>query len=132
MAHAALHFAAGMAVGMILQAPPLRRAWSHGAALAPAVLRWLGISWGLGAWAIIPSLLRHAGLSETFCGGWWMNLFLLHPLVNRWGPHATIIGAVALIAGFVFQYTTILTAILAARKQRGSHAEHLISSSKRP
>ncbi len=116
MAHAALHFAAGMAVGMAVQGPLLRRTWNRGRELAPAILRWLCLSWLLGTWGIIPSLLHYAGLPDAFCNGWWMNLFLFHPLINRWGPHATIIGAVALVGSFVFQYALILAAILKTRK----------------
>lgn len=115
MAHAALHFAAGLAVGMALQSPRLRTALTAGRNIAPTVMRWLGISWGLGLWAIIPSLLRYAGVPESFCGGWWMNLFLFHPLLNHYGPHATIIGAVAFVAGFGFQYAVILAAIVRCR-----------------
>ncbi len=111
MAHAALHFAVGLATGMAIQAPRIRQAWTRGQKLAPTVWRWLWLSWLMGTWAIVPSLLRYMGLSDSFCGGWWMNLFLFHPLINHWGPHGTIIGSVALVACFVFQYTVIVAAI---------------------
>lgn len=111
MAHAALHFSIGLAAGMALQAPPLRKAWNRSQELAPAVMRWLLVSWALGTWAIIPSLLRYAGLPEAFCHGWWMNLFLFHPLINQLGPHGTIIGGVMFVTGFTFQYAMIVAAI---------------------
>lgn len=111
MAHAALHFAVGLAAGMAVQAPALRRAWDQGRELAPAVMRWLLVSWGLGFWAIIPSLLRYAGVPAGFCNGWWMNLFLFHPLINHFGPHGTIIGAALFVAGFSFQYAVLVAAI---------------------
>lgn len=111
MAHAAFHFAAGLVVGMALQAPATRRAWKENRPLAPAMRRWLVTSWGTGLWAIIPSLLRYAGMPESFCNGWWMNLFLLHPLINRWSHHATIIGGSGLVACLVLQYIVILAAI---------------------
>lgn len=120
MADATLHFAAGLAVGMALQSPGIRRAWSNGPSLAPAMVRGIALSWGLGFWAIIPSLLHHAGFPETFTGGWWMNLFMLHPLINRWGPHATIIGGAALVGCFAFQYAAILGALLNVRKFRNT------------
>jgi hypothetical protein len=116
MANAALHFAAGLALGMALQSPVIRRAWSQGPSLTRALVRGMALSWGLGLWAIIPSLLHHAGFPESFTGGWWMNLFLLHPLINRWGPHATIIGGAALVGCFAIQYAAILGAILNVRK----------------
>ena len=115
MADASLHFAAGLALGMALATPRLRQAWSQRHVLAPAMLRGMTLSWGLGLWAVTPSLLRYAGMPDAFCQGWWMNLFLLHPLINRWGPHATIIGAVALVSCIAFQYGTILAGILRAR-----------------
>jgi len=115
MADASLHFAVGLALGMALESPRLRRAWQSVKPLAPTVLRWMGTSWGLALWAIIPSLLRYSGIPEGFCRGWLMNVFLLHPLINRWGPHATIIGAVALVSCIAFQYGTILACILRAR-----------------
>jgi len=116
MADAAFHFATGMALGMTLATPRLRQAWDQGRPLAPEILRWLATSWLLGAWALAPSLLRYAGLPESFCHGWWMNLFLFHPLINRLGPHATIIGAAAFVACFALQYGVILLAIKTIRK----------------
>ena len=111
MAHAALHFAVGLAAGMAIESPRLKAAWTQGRSLAQPVWRWLWTSWLLGAWAIIPSLARFAGFPESFCRGWWMNLFLFHPLINHWGPHGTIIGAFAFVACFVFQYAVTLAAI---------------------
>ena len=115
MAHAALHFTAGMVVGMVVLAPMLHRNWQAGCKLAPTVMSWLLGSWGTGIWAIIPSLLRYAGLPESFTGGWWMNLFLFHPLINHRGPHATIIGAALLVGTFITQYTLIVMAIIRVR-----------------
>lgn len=120
MAHAALHFAAGLAIGMAAQAPRLLQTAREKKNLAPAVLRWLVVSWGTGVWAIIPSLLRYAGLPQGFCSGWWMNLFLFHPLINRFGPHGAIIGSVAFVAGFVLQYTVILVALRKDRIGKGT------------
>jgi hypothetical protein len=117
MAHAALHFAVGMTVGMALSAPGLHRAWQAGKAVAPAALRWLGASWTLGAFAVVPSLLRYAGVRESVCAGWWMNLFLLHPLINTFVPQNLIAGSAAFVGVFALQYLCILAAI--ARVRRG-------------
>lgn len=111
MADASFHFAAGMATGMLLAAPRLYRAWERGTPLAPEVLRWLATSWGLGFWSIIPSLLGYIGLPASLCQGWWMNLFLLHPLINHHGPHATIIGGAALATCYVAQYLVVLASL---------------------
>ena len=118
MAHATLHFTAGLVVGMALVTPPLRQAWEQKRQIASTTLRWLLTSWALGLWAIIPSLLRYSGIPEGFCSGWWMNLFLFHPLINHFGPHATIIGAAAFVACFMLQYTVILAGIKTVRKGR--------------
>lgn len=115
MAHTALHFAAGLAIGMAIQSPVVREAWNRGRGLAPAVMRGLVVSWGLGLWAVVPSLMNYLGVPHAICTGWWMNLFLFHPLINRWGPHATILGAAALTAGFIAQYAMILAALLRIR-----------------
>jgi hypothetical protein len=115
MAHAALHFALGMTVGMAVTTPALRRAWAKGQGIAPAVTRWLAASWALGVFAIVPSLLRHAGLPETFCRGWWMNVFMLHPWLTRHLHQSAILGSVAFVGLFVLQYLCILAAILRVR-----------------
>jgi hypothetical protein len=117
MAHAALHFALGMTVGMAATAPRLRRAWQAGKAVAPATARWLASAWAMGVFAIVPSLLRYAGVPESFCGGWWMNLFLFHPLINAGLPQSAIAGSTAFMGLLVLQYLIILAAI--ARVRRG-------------
>ncbi len=112
MAHAALHFAAGMTVGMLLLAPRLKRAWHERRQLYCAVKWWLLAAWGLGLTAIVPSLLRYAGLPESFCAGWWMNLFLLHPLINLLLPQNLILASLLFSGLIALQYLVILAAIL--------------------
>lgn len=122
MAHAALHFTAGMVAGMTVLTPLLHKNWQSRRRLAPAVMRWLLASWGAGIWAIIPSLLRYAGFPDSCNGGWWMNLFMFHPLIDQHGPHATIIGAALLVGTFSVQYTVIIVAIIRTRGR--SSTEH--------
>lgn len=117
MAHATLHFAAGLSTGMMVMGPSLRRAWDHALELPPSVGRWMAASWGLGFWAVIPSLLHFAGMPDSLCQGWWMNLFLFHPLINQHGPHATIIGSASFVGAFAFQYGVILLAIRSRRRK---------------
>lgn len=117
MAHAALHFALGMTVGMAAAAPRLRRAWQAGRAIAPAAALWLVTAWAMGGFAIIPSLLRYAGVPESVCGGWWMNLFLFHPLINASLRQNAIAGSAAFMGLFALQYLVILAAL--ARVRRG-------------
>jgi hypothetical protein len=112
MAHAALHFTAGMTVGMVLLAPRLKQAWHERRQVYPAIKWWLLAAWGLGFTAIVPSLLRYAGLPESFCAGWWMNLFLFHPLINRFLPQNLILASLLFSSMIAFQYLVILAAIL--------------------
>ncbi|MEI7879460.1 MAG: hypothetical protein WCI95_01175 [bacterium] len=116
MAHAALHFAAGMTAGMVLLAPRLRSAWQQRTHIYDAVKWWILASWGLGFTAIVPSLLRYAGLPESFCSGWWMNLFLLHPLLNRFLPQNLILASFVFGGLIALQYGVILAAILKIKK----------------
>lgn len=117
MAHAALHFAAGMLVGTAIAAPRLRRAWRARRELAPAFARWLAWSWGGGTFAIVPSLLRYGGIPDWICGGWWMNVFLLHPLINRCLPPATLAGTAAFLGLFAAQYALMLAALARIRRR---------------
>ena len=118
MAHAALHFAAGMTAGMILLAPGLKQAWQKRTLLYTATKWWVLAAWGLGFVAIIPSLLKFAGLPEPFCSGWWMNLFLLHPLLNRFLPQNLILASFIFGSLIAFQYGVILAAIFRLKRKK--------------
>jgi len=120
MAHAALHFAAGMTTGMVLLAPRLRQAWQTRTQVYAAVKWWILAAWGLGFTAIIPSLLRYAGLPESFVSGWWMNLFLFHPLLNRFLPQNLILASFLFGSLIALQYGVILAglSLFTTKKQR--------------
>lgn len=111
MAHAALHFAIGMTTGMVLLAPQLKRAWQKRERLYAAVKWWVLAAWGLGFAAITPSLLGYAGLPESICSGWWMNIFLLHALINRLCPQHLILSSFLFGGLLSLQYLVILAAI---------------------
>ena len=111
MAHAALHFSVGMATGMTLMAPPLLRAWRARAALARPVTRWVAGGWALALYALGPSFLRHLGLPAAFTDGWWMNVFLGHPLLNHLVRHGDNAATVLILAGFGFQYAVVLACL---------------------
>jgi len=97
MAHAALHVAVGMAAGMALTARRTLRACRTRQHVAAHLRAWVGVAWLLGGFALVPSMLRHAGLPAWVCEGWWMNLFGLHPLLNRLVPGGQIVGPAALL-----------------------------------
>ena len=84
MAHTALHFSLGMVIGSSVMLPAVVKAWRGGERVARVTARWLVASYALGIYAVVPSLLGWVGLPAACCGGWWMNAFLLHPLLNRW------------------------------------------------
>lgn len=111
MAHAAFHFAIGMGTGMVLLAPQLKQAWQKRKRLYPAVKGWLFAAWALGFTAIVPSMLRYAGLPESFCSGWWMNIFLLHALINKFFAQHLILSSLLFGGLLGLQYMVILAAI---------------------
>jgi hypothetical protein len=118
MAHAAVHFAAGLAFGMAAGAPRLASHWRRsGGPLAPTVSRWLAGSWAAGLYALLPGVLDLAGLPGAFCDGWWMNVFVLHPLLNRLFPGGYVIGAGALGVLLAAQYGVVLAALVRARRR---------------
>jgi hypothetical protein len=121
VAHSAIHFALGVAAGTALSAPALSRAFARSRKLAMPVLRWLLFSYALGLWAVVPSLLRHAGIPESFCGGWWMNLFLFHPLLARYHG-GTVVASATLLACCAAQYALLLAAIRLQMRRRGPAA----------
>lgn len=126
MAHTALHFSAGLALGMAVTLPAVVRALRRPAdrrALAASCTRWVAVSWMLGTLACIPNFMRYAGLPEWFCGGWWMNAFLFHPLIDRLVHGGTLIGGAVLVAGLSGQYAGVLLALGVARlRGRQYHA----------
>lgn len=119
MAHAAFHFAVGCAAGIVLATPRLAAAWQSRTGLAPAVSRWLAVSWVAGVLAIVPSLLRYAGVPAAFCVGWWMNIFALHPFINHHLPSLTIAGTTMFVGEFAAQYLVILAALARVRRTSG-------------
>ena len=92
MAHSALHFTVGAALGTAWHGPGLLRAWRAGKPLAGRFRRWLMLSYALGAFAVVPSLLGWIGVPKAVCRHWLMNVFLLHPLIARLVPTKILVG----------------------------------------
>jgi hypothetical protein len=116
MAHSALHFAVGMAAGAACAAAPLARAWRAGLPVARPYIRWFAASVVGGTIAVAPSLLRRLGVPETVCESAWMNVFLLHPLIDRVKPGGITMGPLLMGAAFAAQYTVLLLAVFRARR----------------
>lgn len=117
MAHSALHFSLGMLIGSAIALPAVARAWRAGGAMARGIGRWLLISYALGVFAIVPSLLRWCGVPAHVTGSRWMNLFLLHPLLTRCRPGGTIPAGVAIVLCFAAPYGLLLAAIWRATRR---------------
>ena len=122
MAHSALHLSIGLAVGTAVALPSVIRAWRRAGKMAPALARLLAVSWGLAVLSIVPSLFRNVGLPETFCSGWWMNLFLFHPLLDQLKRGGMLVGELAAAACLTFQYVLLLLALRRARAGIGRGA----------
>jgi len=111
VAHSAIHFAVGMAVGSAVAARPLARAWFSGGAIAGRLAQWLALSYALGLYAVVPALLRRAGVPAWVCEGWWMNVFLLHPLITALMAGGSVVGPTVLGMSIASQYTVLLVAL---------------------
>jgi len=108
MAQSTFHFAVGMAAGTAVAAPSLLQGIRNRGGTAKCFLRWFVLSYGLGFVAIVPSLLRHWGGSESLCRSWWMNVFLFFPLIDGLWPGGLVLGEAAIAAVFVLQYGAML------------------------
>ena len=118
MAHAALHFSVGMVTGMGVLAPRVLRALRARAPTAAAIRQWVVAAWLLGVYALVPSFLPHIGLPTAVCDGWWINVFLFHPLLNVLIPRGTLLGELTLLACLAFQYACVLAALIRAKRMQ--------------
>ena len=123
MAHTALHFSLGMAIGSATLLPAVAKAWRAGRPVAGAVGRWLAGAYALGVYAVVPSLLGWVGLPPALCSGWWMNVFLLHPLINRFARGGMIAAGAAIIVCFALPYAVLLLGIRRAGRPVGTEAK---------
>lgn len=118
MAHSTLHFTMGWMVGSALSAPAVRHAWKTGSTLSPAFRRWFALSYLVGIYAVVPGVLRRLGVADAICDGWWMNVFVLYPLVNGWKSGAVTMGPLVLGACLGAQYIILVAAVWRARHSR--------------
>jgi hypothetical protein len=105
-----------MIAGMAAWAPRLIRETRAGQGMARPLRHWILASWGLGLYAMLPSFLRYAGLPESLCRGWWMNIFFFHPLLDRLVPAGTLPGGFALAGCLALQYFALLWALVRVRR----------------
>ena len=115
-----LHFVIGVLVGMVAYLPFLVRAWRRRELLSPCLIRLGLLSLGLGMWAVVPNLLRAAGLPASFCAGWPMNLFMFHHLIDKLHPGGALLGELLVMGCFALQYVLVLVALAQRRGPAGS------------
>ena len=117
MTHSGIHLLAGVLLATGLCTPRILEAWRNKTPLAPPLGRWLLLSYALGLYALIPSFLRHAGLPDSVCRGWGMNIFLLHPWIKSLNLGGKIAGGAAILAVVSLHYGTLLLALRRIARQ---------------
>ena len=118
MAHPTLHIATGTAIGSIALLPFLANRWRSAGKLAQPIGVWLSVSWVLGCFACIPEVLSYVGLPPSFTDGWWMNIFVFNPLLDRIEPEGMLKGELSLVFLLGLQFTVIAAAIYRTDKIR--------------
>ncbi len=116
MAHSAMHFGLGALAGASAGLPLLRRALRKDTAKYSAI--WVLLTYGVGAFAVIPSLLSLLGVPEPATAYWTMNLFLFHPLIDRVKSGGKLIGEMLIVSCFLFQYAIMMILLWRTRKQK--------------
>ena len=117
MMHSTLHFGLGMAAATAWRGPGLLKAWRTERPVARLLGSWLAASYVLGAFGIVPNLLRRAGVPHDVCEAWYMNVFFLSPLWNRLLAGGHIYGPAILTALLGAQYAILLLAIKRAGRR---------------
>lgn len=111
MSAATMHLALGLLLGTLWTTPRVWACWRAGQPLAGVLGRALLVTYGLACFAVFPSLLRRLGVPAAVCEGWWMNVFLGYPLLNRLRAGGLKLGALLIFALFALHYGVLLLAI---------------------
>ena len=117
MAESVFHFAVGLSVGTAAFLPALVRRFKTGDPMAPFFVRWFAVAFGLAVLAIIPGLFAKIGLPDRFLAAWWMNIFVLFPILNSLKHGGFIVGTAMILGCGAVMYISLLLAI--ARRRRG-------------
>ena len=115
-----MHFALGLAVGTAVLLPSVLMKLRAREKTSHATGKLIAVSYALAGLAIVPNLLRHSGMPEYFCGGWWMNLFLFNPLLDRLKTGGMLIGEILIVLFFILHYFVILAGIIKAGARQTS------------
>lgn len=107
------HFSAGVAVGTISMLPAFVARWRRGEKLARFLGRRILAAYALGAFAVFPGVLDNIGVPLSIIEGWWMNIFLLHPILNMMipGGRGLLWGEVVVAMCSILMYALLLLGI---------------------
>jgi hypothetical protein len=118
MAHINLHMALGVLAGSAATVPLVAAAWRRSRPLGRPLGIALLITYSLGLWAIVPSLLAWAGCIEHPTTARWANVFVLHSWLDRREDQGLLIGEAIVAAHIVLHYLAILLALRARASER--------------
>jgi len=108
MTHVSMHIGVGVMTGTIVLLPRLLAHVFTGTRMSRAAASWIIWSYAIGLYASLPTLLGRLGLPATVTGGWWMNVFLFHPLISQVKSGGLLVGETLLAGAFAFQYFALL------------------------
>lgn len=100
-----------MLVASLVTLPGLFMALRRNRPLASPCAVWLVVSYALGAYALVPSILYRLGCPEAVYTSPLMNVFLFHPFIRSLRPGGKIIGAATICFWFTLQYVVLIAAV---------------------
>ena len=115
MAHSILHLAIGLTLGTIYMLATAPVIFVNQEPASRHLRKCLLLTAGLAIWSVMPNLCRRVGLPESFCAGWWMNIFFLHPFLDSVKTGGKIFGVAWTALCFAFYYVVLLVGIRNAR-----------------
>ena len=116
MAHSTLHFSLGWMAGTLVSIPSWFRMRRTGEALSRWFKKWFFWSFALGLFATAPGIFRWFGAPDAFCDGWWMNIFVIYPILNDIKPGGITLGPLLLGACLGAQYLLLVAALWHTRR----------------
>ncbi len=117
MAHSTLHFSLGWILGSLVFFVSSLRIWLNGRA-SDWFKKWFIWSFAFGVFAVVPGIFLSLRLPNGFCAGWWMNVFVLHPLLDELKPGGITMGPLLLGACLGGQYMLIVVALWYAKRKK--------------
>ena len=117
MAHSTLHFSLGWILGSLAFFVSSLQIWLNGC-MSDWFKKWFAWSLAFGIFSVIPGVFILFGMPKSFCTGWWMNIFVLHPLLDELKPGGITLGPLLLGACLGGQYMLIVAALWYAKLKR--------------